>query len=151
MRITHALLLPALATAVGVLAGCVTPPDLSDLDLDCKLDSKNPKAHEISYGINNKKTTLEVKEKVEVKQMTALVFKLKPKGSNAGGVSYANIDVTIVGKTSADKVWLPAKTANGANSLIAFCAPSVTADTTYGYEVHVDDLGMLDPRVDVKQ
>jgi hypothetical protein len=151
MRITNATCVSLLATVVVSLAGCITPPDLSDMDLDCKVDSAKPKPHVITYGVSNKKTTLQVREKVEVKQKTALVFKLKPKGSNPDGDSYANIDVTIVGKKETDKVWLKQKTRQGADNLIAFCAPGVEKDTPYEYEVHVDGLGMLDPRVDVKQ
>ena len=151
MRMTKATVLPTFAAAVGVLAGCATPPDLSGSGVTCSVDPKNPTPHTITYGVKNNKTTLEVKEKVAVKQRTALVFKLKPKGSNANGVSYANAEVTIVGKTATDKVWLTEKSNQGEDSLIVYCAPSVASDTTYAYEVHVDGLGMLDPRVDVKQ
>lgn len=152
MRITKSILLTALATAVGALAGCAAPPDLSGLNLTCSVDPSKPKPHQVTYGIkSDKKTILEVKQKVHVKQQTALVFELKPKGSTLGGVSYANLDVTIVGKTDDDKDWIEEKKAKGDGSLIAFCAPSVEALTSYNYEVHVDQLGMLDPRVDVKQ
>lgn len=152
MRITKTIFLSALATVVGALAGCVTPPDLSDMDLDCGVDSDKPKPHQITYGIkSDKKTILEVKQKVEVKQQTALVFKLKPKGSTLGGVDYADLYVTIVGKTPTDKLWIKEKKAKGDGSLIAFCAPSVTSLTHYEYDVRVDELGTLDPRVDVKQ
>jgi len=151
MQISKVICLSVLAAAVGSLAGCVTPPDLSETDVTCAVDPSNLKPHEITYGVKNKKTALEVKEKVEVKQNTALVFKLKPKGSNKNGVNYDDVYVTVVGKTATDQVWLNSKKAKGDDSLIAYCAPSVDADTTYEYEVHVDGLGMLDPRVDVKQ
>ena len=79
------------------------------------------------------------------------MFKLKPKGSTLGGVSFTDLDVTIVGKMDPRDKWIEEKTAKGDGTLIAFCAPSVDALTHYEYEVHVDELGMLDPRVDVKQ
>lgn len=151
MRITNAICLCVLATAVGSLAGCITPPDLSGMDLDCEVDPDTPRPHKITYGVTSNKTTLEVKVKVDVKQQTALVFKLKPKGSNASGDSYADANVTVVGKSPTDQAWIKATTGKGADSLIAFCAPSVEEDTTYEYAVHVEGLGMLDPRVDVKQ
>jgi hypothetical protein len=155
MRTTKAICLSVLATAAAALAGCVTPPDLSGTGVTCALDKSKPKAHTITYGVkgrtNNEKTVLQVKEKVAVKQQTALVFKLDPKGQNADGFKFVNAEVTVVGKTGDDKEWITGKTAQGANALIAFCAPSVTSDTPYHYEVHVEKLGMLDPRVDVKQ
>jgi hypothetical protein len=152
MRITKTIFLSVLATVIGALAGCVTPPDLSGTGVTCTVDPNKPNPHQITYGIkSDKKTLLEVKQKLEVKQQTALVFKLKPKGSDLNGNSYANLDVTVVGKTATDKVWIGEKISQGDGSLIAFCAPSVASDTPYNYEVYVEGLGMLDPRVDVKQ
>lgn len=150
MHATQVIRISVLAAAAGALAGCVTPPDLSNMDLACQV-TPNTKQHQITYGVKNDKSILEVKEKVEVKQKTPLVFKLKPHGVNASGVSFDDVDVTVVGKKPVDKVWFTAKTGKGNDSLLAVCAPSVTADTTYEYEVYVAGFGMLDPRVDVKQ
>ena len=65
---------------------------------------------------------------------------------------FAGVNVTVVGKTAADKAWIPLKKdtyKNAPNKRIVYCVPENQAIGIYKYEIIVDEVGTLDPRVDV--
>lgn len=81
-----------------------------------------------------------------------LVFKLHPKTRNndPAGVNYNAVNVTVVGKTAKDRVWIPSKTASSKKDIV-YPVPAKQAQKVYEYKVTVDKVGKLDPRVKVKQ
>ena len=76
------------------------------------------------------------------------VLDLRPVGPG----NYNDVDVTVVGKTAADKAWIPLKTESYNSAMdrrIVYCVPPDQALVEYKYKVTVDTVGYLDPRVKV--
>jgi hypothetical protein len=76
------------------------------------------------------------------------VLKLRPTGPG----NYDDVDVTVVGKNADDKVWITLKKESyntAMNQRIVYCVPENQALVVYEYEVKVDTVGELDPRVKV--
>lgn len=67
------------------------------------------------------------------------------------GVDYSTVTVTVVGKpeaeTGVDSSWITMQSGTESDGPFIWCAPDEAAE--YYYEVTVDGLGELDPRVNV--
>ena len=107
---------------------------------------------QIHYGDSELTVTPKV-AKVRRKGDFALRLRPKKDANDPHGVDYDAVDVTVVGKTADDKVWIHSQTESydsAANHEIVYCVPSDQADKVYYYEITVAQVGKLDPRVDVK-
>jgi hypothetical protein len=151
MNKKNAMSLAASLGAAAWLSACSNLPQTPAL-LDCTLDNRGPTT--ITYGVQNSKTIFEVKEKIKVKKGRGLVFKLKPKNTTRTGIpDFKAAMVTIKGKASDPKnSWFTAISGSfdstvGDGHKLGICADA--SEGTYEYEIHVVDLGTLDPRVDV--
>lgn len=131
------------------LSACVVVPEVESID--CTPDSGG--AHTITYGVQNKKTIFEVKEKVSVHRGYGLVFRLKPKNSGGTPVNFEDATVTIVGKPDTKNSWFTeiSGSVTDDGDLLGICVPSyLDTNIEYEYMIHVAGLGTLDPRVEVQ-
>lgn len=95
---------------------------------------------------------LQADAKVNVKPDGQLVFRLKPKSDKGpNGLDYATVRVTIKGKSGENGAdWIDvAGTAVSSNGKLTQCVPAGQPEGTYYYLVTVDQVGVLDPRVEV--
>ena len=67
-----------------------------------------------------------------------------------GNLDYATVKVTIKSKDSNNHWINTSGTADGTNPLVV-CVPDFQADRIVTYLVEVEDVGVLDPRVDVRK
>ena len=67
-----------------------------------------------------------------------------------GNLDYAKVKVTIKSKDSSNNWINTSGTENGTNPLVV-CVPDFQADRIVTYLVEVEDVGVLDPRVDVRK
>ena len=156
MNKKHAMSLGASLVAAAWLSACSNLPQTPE-DLGCDKDARGPIT--ITYGVQNNKTIFEVKERTSVTEGKGLVFLLKPKRSGKPGLpDFKDSIVSIKGKpaTGNPNGWFAEITGsyNGTTKddhRIGICAPLVESDTTYEYQIHVAELGTLDPRVDVEK
>lgn len=148
MTVTKLIAPPILATLILTLPACVAVPAVPSVD--CPIE----KAHVLTYGVKNKKTIFQIKEKVSVKQGNGLVFQLDPENSRGTPIDFEAAEVTIVGKPDdPNNVWITEKSGNFAanGKYLGVCVPTNQAtDIEYQYMVHVEHLGTLDPRVIVE-
>lgn len=156
MNKKRAMSLGASLAAAAWLSACSNLPQ-TPVDLDCEKDVRGPIT--ITYGVQNNKTIFEVKERTSVKGGKGLVFLLKPKKSGKPGLpDFKDSMVSIKGKPGPGNPngWFAeiSGSYNGTTDYdhrIGICTPVVNSDTTFEYEIHVAELGTLDPRVDVEK
>lgn len=125
------------------LGACVTTPREG-----CK-GAKSPRQATVHYGDSTLRVTPPV---LYVKRTSDFTVKLNPSTTGGPkGINYENVTVTVVGKSEeesgVDNSWIDKKTASGKNGEMFWCAPDEVEE--YYYEVTVDDVGKLDPRVNV--
>jgi len=135
----------SLLAAVG-LSGCAGMKPHAE-SVEC--DEGSPKKDvTIKYGDSN----LSADAKKNVKRDEYLVFKLSPDSSRGpNNLDYKTVKVTVKGKDAASK-WIAASgTDNDSDGELVVCVPNdVATNKTYFYEITVDDVGTLDPRVIVE-
>jgi hypothetical protein len=137
--------------AAVCLSAC-TGMGMETADLRCNDASPNRDVT-ISYGDSE----LTIKDKDQrakpVKRDDYLVFKLDPdKTKGPNDLNYETVTVTVKGKDS-DSSWIykSGKYVDSAKHELVICVPNdVTTDKTYFYEITVDEVGTLDPRVIVE-
>lgn len=140
-------LIAASALLAGVFAtGCVHVPPFTPAD--CPADKRDV---DLEYGVinpnsPNPQSILRIKEKQEVKQDGAVVFRLKPRSP-----AYETNVVTIRGKTNSptNNSWIYASDPYSQRKELVVCVPPNQKTGIYEYEVIVKDFGTLDPRLDV--
>ncbi|MDX1404776.1 MAG: hypothetical protein R3192_09570 [Woeseiaceae bacterium] len=125
------------------MVACVTTPR------EGCVGARNARQATIHYGDSELRVTPPV---LNVKRTSDFTVKLNPSNARGpNGIDYANVTVTVVGKPEdeyqVNNSWIVEKSASGKNGEMYWCAPN-TVDVYY-YEVTVDEVGMLDPRVDV--
>lgn len=88
----------------------------------------------------------------KVKQESVYIIKLRPKPKN----KYRDKKVTITGKGVdpggagvPSPSWLDTEDSYDARKEFIYCTPKVSKDQSYFYSVKVEDVGEVDPRVDV--
>ena len=114
---------------------------------------EGPRSNRVTIHYGDSELTVTPKV-AKVRQKGDFVLKLKPnkRANDPAGVNYDVVDVTVVGKTADDKVWIPSQTESynsAANHEIVYCVPSNQAVKVYYYEVTVAKVGKLDPRARV--
>ena len=107
----------------------------------------------IHYGDSELTVTPKV---AQVRRTGDFVLRLQPnkRRNDPAGVDYNTVDVTVVGKTADDKVWIPLKKESydsAVNHEIVYCVPAGQATVEYEYEILVEKVGKLDPRVKVNR
>lgn len=140
-------LMALVALLAGIsLASCA---QMQTMELSCT-DGSPKKDVKITYGDSH--LSVDIKEK-KVNRDDYLVFKLKPdnqKGPPPENVDFKKVDVTIIGKETDDD-WIYAKDSfDDSGGELVVCVPSDQADGTYEYDIKVDKVGSLDPRVIVE-
>lgn len=103
----------------------------------------------VSYGDSRLSANPPV---VNVKRKGDFVVRLAPsRSAGPHGIDYSTVNVTIVGQTMAksgtDNSWITSKTGDASDDPFVWCAPD--EEEVYYYQVTVDKVGSLDPRVDV--
>lgn len=135
----------ALLAAV-LVSGCVHLPRFTPAD--CPADKRDV---DLEYGVinpnaPNAQSILRVKEKQEVKQDGAVVFRLKPRSP-----AFEASIVTIVGKggPGSKNSWIYASDPYSTRKELVVCVPANQKTGEYEYDIIVNDFGKLDPRLDV--
>lgn len=116
---------------------------------------EGPRANrvQIHYGDSELTVTPRI---ANVHQTGDFVLKLMPRkrSDDPDGVDYNTVEVTVVGKTADDKVWILEKTESydsAEDHQIVYCVPENQELKVYEYEVTVAEVGKLDPRARVNQ
>jgi len=114
---------------------------------DCEGDLNNKVMIKIGYG----DSYLEATPKSNIKRMGEIVYKLEPKKNQPSGIDYTGMVVTIKGKRDPEDQWLNKVAAAGTgNNKIYICVPVNQPHGEYGFNVTVEKVGTIDPRVEVK-
>lgn len=137
--------------AVLLTTGCLlTYAGTSSADLRCD-DSSVKKDVKITYGDSH--LSVDTKQK-PVKHDDWLVFDLKPDmpiGPPPRDVDFKMVEVRIYGK-SRDSNWIAASgTYDRSGGQLKVCVPSDLEYRVYEYNIEIDEVGKLDPRVIVEQ
>ena len=139
-------LLSALA-ATALLPACATGPETA-AHLNCPGYAPNVR---VRYG----DSYIEVDALKKVRPGCPLVFKLQPKSVRGpNGLDYADVTVTIEGKAGpdgADWISFSDTASNTPNQKFTAASPPDQAEGVYFYLVTVDEVGALDPRVEVEK
>ena len=135
----HRILIMLVVTAIS--AGC------AGFSPSPYCEGPRSNAVTIHYGDSELTVTPKV---ANVRRNGDFVLKLQPRKRNndPAGVDYNAVNVTVVGKTANDRVWIPSKTASS-NQDIVYPVPAQQAVKVYEYKVTVEKVGTLDPRVNV--
>lgn len=135
------------AALASFATGCVQQPSLSS---SCG-GTSGEKAVNIKYG----DSTIDVNPKAFGKKNKELQFKLIVSNKNTDTIDYRDVLVTVTGKDAASSWISGSSTYNKADNGGVFfggCLPDGAVDgTVYKYMVHVDKVGAIDPRVEVKK
>lgn len=130
-----------------VLAGCASGGQSMITKNDCEGDLNNKVMIKIGYG----DSYLEATPKSNIKRMGEIVYKLEPKKNQPSGIDYTGMVVTIKGKRDPEDQWLNKVAAAGTgNNKIYICVPVNQPHGEYGFNVTVEKVGTIDPRVEVK-
>ena len=137
--------LAAILTLVCLLTFAGISSAIACSDLSSKKDVK------ITYGDSH--LSVDTKQK-PVKHDDWLVFDLKPDmqiGPPPGNLDFKRVMVRVYGKTAASN-WIAASgTYDGTGGQLKVCVPSNLAYQIYEYNIEIDEVGKLDPRVVVEQ
>lgn len=151
MKKIFLLLVVTMALAACVFNG--EPRKVSITDSTCGDSTRGRTDTKLKYG----KDGIEMKAKSRVHDNTEFRIKLKPKeGFESKKVKIVGISGTLpdsVGGGSTAFDWLDieksAKEA-GEKAILTLCVPpEIPAHTVYKFDVEIEDLGQLDPRVEV--
>jgi hypothetical protein len=135
------------------LAACVSngkPKKFSITDSDCGNSTRGRTDTKLKYG----KDGIEMKAKSHVHDNTEFRIKLIPKeGFEGKKVKIVGVSGTLPDGTGTAFDWLKkeksAKEA-GEKAILTLCVPpEVDVGTVYKFDVEIEDLGKLDPRVEV--
>lgn len=133
--------------AAALLPACASGPPTAS-ELKCPFFAPNVR---VRYG----DSYLEVDALKKVKPGCPLVFRLQPKSTRGpNGQDYDNVTVTIEGTGKPDgALWIDfSGTAAGTpNQKFSRSSPPDQEEGTYYYFVAVEDVGELDPRVEVEK
>ena len=133
--------------ASALLPACASGPETAVV-LNCPAYAPDVR---VRYG----DSYIEVDALKTVRPGCPLVFKLQPKSVRGpNGLDYDNVTVTIAGKAGADGAdWISFSdtAANTPNQKFTAASPPDQAEGTYFYLVTVDEVGTLDPRVEVEK
>ena len=105
----------------------------------------------IHYGDSELTVTPRIAN-VRLKGDFVLTLQPNKRKNDPDGVDYDTVEVTVVGRTADDKVWIPEQKESydsATNHQIVYCVPANQATVEYEYDVKVDKVGNLDPRVKV--
>ena len=109
-------------------------------------DARGKVSAKIVYG----DSWIEVDPKVEVRRDQCIVLKLFPQKNSDSGIDYSEKEIRLVGKTDTDQ-WLnkTVKAADTDHKRFQIEVPEDQEFGTYTYQLIVEDVGRLDPRVEV--
>ena len=118
-----------------------------------KSTCEGPRSNRVKIHYGDSELTVTPKV-ANVRQNGDFVLKLKPnkRANDPAGVDYDAVDVTVVGKTDDDKVWIFSQTESYNSATgheIVYCVPPDQAVKVYYYEITVAKVGKLDPRARV--
>lgn len=123
-----------------LLSGCAALGGQSSCDGPKSLSVK------LHYGDSELRVTPAIRK---VKRRGNLTVKLMPNKRRSDPVDYNTVTVTVVGKSGA--AWIDSKsTTYDSSTTLEWCVPANQPYGDYYYEVTVDDVGKLDPRVHVE-
>ncbi|MBT8047937.1 MAG: hypothetical protein HKN57_01055 [Xanthomonadales bacterium] len=135
---------PPVAPAPPAVSQAAPPPSPSN---DCT-DEPGSQPVNIHYGDSQIKVTPAL---YTIKTNKNLKFRLIADNVNGpGNLDYATVLVTIEGKDGLNQWINTSGKENGTNPLVV-CVPDFQQDRVVSYLVKVEEVGVLDPRVDVKK
>jgi hypothetical protein len=136
-------LVSALSLLTVACAPAITVPDGCD-------EHGGPKSVTVKYGAEG----ITVVPKKNVKRRSVFIIALKPASNDYkdNKVTIHGVSVTPGGAGVADPNWLDTSDAYDTRKKFIYCAPDVPDGTTqdYKYDVVVEGLGRIDPRVTVE-
>lgn len=134
-----------LALLVLFSLGACAPMPITDCD-----GPKSPRHATVHYGDSELRVTPRV---LNIKKTSDFELRLKPSNvAGPKGLDYATVTVSVVGKPEGaygvNNDWITLKSGTAADSPLVWCAPDDVNE--YYYEVTVNEVGKLDPRVNVR-
>ena len=112
--------------------------------------ARSPSQATVHYGDSTLRVTPPV---LNVNKTADFTIRLAPSRVNGpNGIDYGTVKVTVVGKPEAEfgvnNDWIIEQSATGHGSELYWCAPEDVDE--YYYKVTVEKVGVLDPRVNVR-
>lgn len=151
-------LLLLLASSIILISCASSPQGNSDTSAsyDClcsddSLDSESDNVAVLSYKYKkDDRITLGMKLKFKAKKGGQFIIELKPgdKDSHSAKVKIKGVSGPTTNGSPASFSWLDAESTFDEGPEIVLDVPS-TAEGTYKFDVWIEDIGLIDPRVDV--
>lgn len=117
-------------------------------EIECSGPPQGPPVN-VHYGDSQLKVTPPI---FKVKKQNKIKFQLIPdkKPSDPAGVNYSTVTVTIEAKNPTAHPWLKASGNDEDDGDLVVCVPGNAQNGVVEYLVRVDEVGTLDPRVEIE-